>query len=157
VLCVCAVCGVHRSALVEQLCEATPDGAALRSLVDGHGSHTVHAPSTAFVHTSHRGVHCMCVALHCVGGLQVDDFYYEHHVVGSPMAKAWQPSFAAFLAHGAATQTSGGSVHGSHGSHGSHGAVAARGRARRTLPTLNDSYALFRRLREAGVRAHSWV
>lgn len=53
----------------------------------------------------------------------VDEMYYEHHVLNSPM-----------MGHG-------------------------WGQDKANLPneTLRQSYALFRRLREGGVRAHSWV
>ena len=57
----------------------------------------------------------------------VDDFYYEHHVVGNPMMD-----------------------------HGWGDAVARQGMPMPTQ-TLRQSYELFGTLRERGVRAHSWV
>ena len=75
----------------------------------------------------------------------IDEFYYEHHVIGSPMAHSWQPTFDVFLRERPELKE------------------AAGWRRRRDrkgneqLATLNDSYAMFTRLRQAGIRAHSWV
>ena len=67
--------------------------------------------------------------------LRVDELYYEHHVLGSPMSYQWRESFENLRAQ----------------------AHVERGAVRMLLPTLRESYTLFTRLREAGIRAHSWV
>ena len=59
----------------------------------------------------------ICCAMHVQ-----DEFYFEHHVLHSPMGRSW-----------------------------------TRGSGPALQQTLSDSYALFTRLRELGVRAHSWV
>lgn len=67
----------------------------------------------------------------------IDELYYEHHVRLSPMAhKGWELS----LVHTVFDESRN----------------VTRQQAS-TAHTLEDSYAIFHRLREMGIRAHSWV
>ena len=67
----------------------------------------------------------------------IDELYYEHHVRLSPMAhKGWERSLVHTVFDESRNETL---------------------RESATEATLQDSYAIFHRLREMGIRAHSWV